>query len=212
MPEESPVIDPRREARERVGGRFDARVLEPSPPAIGEPPWFADDPVNDPSVPDLPVLAPVPMHGRIDVGRGRSSQPDLAPWCADRLARSPPLVDRPGTWTHYRTDTVLARARRTRRRAGALPVERQDRLAVHARRLRYAVLRRRRAGAGRGRFRLGGRPWSGESRSIRSPRARAAAGCHRDRTGAPIDVCTPTTPLEPGPRSSPSTPWPRVPG
>ena len=38
-------IDAWREAFERVGGRFDARVLEPSPPAVDEPPWFADDPV-----------------------------------------------------------------------------------------------------------------------------------------------------------------------
>ena len=28
------VVDPRREAQERVGGRFDVRVLEPSPPAV----------------------------------------------------------------------------------------------------------------------------------------------------------------------------------
>ena len=38
-------VDARKEAFDRVGGRFDARVLEPSPPAVTVPPWFADDPV-----------------------------------------------------------------------------------------------------------------------------------------------------------------------
>ena len=37
---------PRSEAEERLGGDYGARVLEPSPPAIDEEPWFADDPVN----------------------------------------------------------------------------------------------------------------------------------------------------------------------
>jgi hypothetical protein len=38
-------LDPRQEALERVGGEYDVRVLEPSPPPVTEPPWFADDPV-----------------------------------------------------------------------------------------------------------------------------------------------------------------------
>jgi hypothetical protein len=35
----------RREAEERLQGRYEARVLEPSPPAVAQAPWFADDPV-----------------------------------------------------------------------------------------------------------------------------------------------------------------------
>ncbi len=38
-------MDARREAFDRIGGRYDVRVLEPSPPASLEAPWFADDPV-----------------------------------------------------------------------------------------------------------------------------------------------------------------------
>src|SRR3569833_2527428 len=33
---------PRREAWEILGGEYDVRVLEPSPPAVDEPPWYAD--------------------------------------------------------------------------------------------------------------------------------------------------------------------------
>jgi hypothetical protein len=36
-------MNPRREAYERLGGRFEVRVLEPSPPAVSEAPWCADD-------------------------------------------------------------------------------------------------------------------------------------------------------------------------
>jgi len=79
------VVDPRTEARERVGGRFDARVLEPSPPPVAAPPWFADDPVNDGLEPGRPVVAPVRVAGVAstwdEVAR---DDPELASWCADR--------------------------------------------------------------------------------------------------------------------------------
>src|SRR5262245_51156411 len=39
------VRDPRGEAQEALGPILEARVLEPSPPAVDEPPWWADDPV-----------------------------------------------------------------------------------------------------------------------------------------------------------------------
>ncbi|MGH9278095.1 MAG: hypothetical protein ACRD12_08315, partial [Acidimicrobiales bacterium] len=38
-------MNPRAEAQARVGDAYEARVLEPSPPAVNEAPWFADDPV-----------------------------------------------------------------------------------------------------------------------------------------------------------------------
>jgi hypothetical protein len=37
--------NPQAEARIRIANRYDVRVLEPSPPAVNEGPWFADDPV-----------------------------------------------------------------------------------------------------------------------------------------------------------------------
>ncbi len=87
-------VDPRREARERVGHRFDVRVLEPSPPASATPPLFADDPVQDADGSESPVLAPAPVAGAAttwdDLAR---EEPELAPWCADRwLGAWRPLV------------------------------------------------------------------------------------------------------------------------
>jgi hypothetical protein len=119
--DEMAVVDPRAEAQARVGGRFDARVLEPSPPAVTEAPWFADDPVNDPSAPGLPVLAPVPIAGAAstwdDVVR---AEPELASWCANLwLAASRPLVlpgdlyalgDTRRSW-HVLAEHVVAAAR-----------------------------------------------------------------------------------------------------
>lgn len=49
--------DPRTEAQRLVAGRFDARVLEPSPPTVTAEPWFADDP-TDPAGAQLPVIGP----------------------------------------------------------------------------------------------------------------------------------------------------------
>ena len=58
------TIDPRREARERVAGRFEVRVLEPSPPADTDPAWFADDPVAvDRIPPGATALTPMPSTG-----------------------------------------------------------------------------------------------------------------------------------------------------
>ncbi|MGH9284704.1 MAG: hypothetical protein ACRD0M_03375, partial [Acidimicrobiales bacterium] len=63
----------RAEAQEVAGPGADARVLEPSPPAVKERPWFADDPtVGDGTG---AVIAPV-------AGRGRTWDE----WLADRPA------------------------------------------------------------------------------------------------------------------------------
>ncbi len=114
-------IDPRREASERVGDRFDVRVLEPSPPARDTAPWFADDPVAaEPRQTGLPLLTPVPGGDRTwdDLAR---EEPDLRDWCAERwLGAWRPL--RPVTdprafavtrasW-HTLAEQVLAPARR----------------------------------------------------------------------------------------------------
>jgi hypothetical protein len=51
--------DARREAQGVVGDELEARVLEPSPPAVSEGPWFADDPVAGGPATGRPVVAPV---------------------------------------------------------------------------------------------------------------------------------------------------------
>jgi hypothetical protein len=77
------VVDPRGEARHRLGARYDARVLEPSPPTVAEPPWFADDPVGHGLDGPLPVVAPVPGYDAMwdELARGDG---ELASWCASR--------------------------------------------------------------------------------------------------------------------------------
>jgi hypothetical protein len=82
---DAPVVDPRAEALARVADRFDVRVLEPSPPAVVSPPWFADDPVHTSSLPGRPVVAPVPLAGSATTWDDVvSTEPELAAWCADR--------------------------------------------------------------------------------------------------------------------------------
>ena len=89
-------MNPRAEADARLGGRYDARVLEPSPPAVTEPPWYADDPVGrgDPAG-DRPRVTPVGGDGRRweDL---LADEPELADWCAERwLAAHPRLAPPP---------------------------------------------------------------------------------------------------------------------
>jgi hypothetical protein len=73
--------DARNEAFERLGGRYDVRVLEPSPPAAVGPPWFADDPTarGDGSN----VVSPVSSGDLLwdDLARDDA---DLAVWCSER--------------------------------------------------------------------------------------------------------------------------------
>jgi hypothetical protein len=52
--------DARAEAQETVGDEFAVRVLEPSPPAVMDGEWFADDPVAAATAPGRPVVSPVP--------------------------------------------------------------------------------------------------------------------------------------------------------
>src|SRR3954449_7793727 len=76
--------DPRTEAFERLGGRYEVRVLEPSPPAVAEGPWFADDPAARGEVPaGRTLVSPVSSGDRTwdEVARDDG---DLAAWCADR--------------------------------------------------------------------------------------------------------------------------------
>jgi hypothetical protein len=114
-------VDARREAFERVGGRFDARVLEPSPPAVDAAPWFADDPVApEPRTPGLPLLGPV-SNADITWDEITRDEPDLSEWCAARwlgaCRRLGPLPDddvllATRTALHSVAEQVLAPVRR----------------------------------------------------------------------------------------------------
>ena len=84
MQSERPWAGSRAEAADVVGGRFDVRVLEPSPPAVQDGPWFADDPVAPGRRQDgLALLSPV-RNGDLTWDDLARAEPALAPWCADR--------------------------------------------------------------------------------------------------------------------------------
>lgn len=72
--------NPRAEAAARLGGGFDVRVLEPSPPAVSEPPHFADDPLDGGDV--LPVSRPGARTWE-DVCTDAEDD-GLTAWCRDR--------------------------------------------------------------------------------------------------------------------------------
>jgi hypothetical protein len=74
------VRDARREAAARVGGRLDVRVLEPSPPAVDDPPFFADDPL------DGGEIVPVDRTGARSWASlcDAEGDADLEAWCQER--------------------------------------------------------------------------------------------------------------------------------
>jgi hypothetical protein len=80
--------DPRGEARARLGDRYEVRVLEPSPPAVSDAPWFADDPPARGDVPDArKVVSPVATGDLVwqELADGDAA---LASWCAERWLAS----------------------------------------------------------------------------------------------------------------------------
>src|SRR5215510_16509525 len=101
------VIDPREEARTRLGGGFDVRVLEPSPPPVVDGPWFADDPVNAPLARDVQVVSAV-RGADVDVTWDdlTADSAMLATWCADRWL---------GAWRALGPITDVDALERTRR-------------------------------------------------------------------------------------------------
>jgi hypothetical protein len=83
-PMEPVTRDACREAEERLRGRYEARVLEPSPPAVTQPPWFADDPIALGEGPFArPVVSPVTGGDFLWDELARSDE-ELARWCACR--------------------------------------------------------------------------------------------------------------------------------
>ncbi len=74
----------RQEAFDRLDGRYEVRVLEPSPPAMEDEPWFADDPTARGDVPDgRELVSPVSTGDRLwdDLA---ADDAGLAAWCAER--------------------------------------------------------------------------------------------------------------------------------
>lgn len=80
--------DPRGEAQRILAGRFDARVLEPSPPAVTDD-WFADDP-SDPSGSAMPVVGPS-SAADLTWDRWLGDYPEQSEWAAKRWL---------GAWRH----------------------------------------------------------------------------------------------------------------
>jgi hypothetical protein len=106
--------NPRAEANERLGGQHDARVLEPSPPAVTEPPYFSDDPVAGGEI------VPVERSGTTswDAFCRQQGDGDLDSFCAARwLGRWSRLVELPSTFVatrealHAAAEHVLAPVR-----------------------------------------------------------------------------------------------------
>jgi hypothetical protein len=78
------MANARAEAEDILGGDYEARVLEPSPPAVTDKP-YCDDPVFPGEVPEgRRLVSPVSQHGDLSWDEIAEAQPDLAPWCAER--------------------------------------------------------------------------------------------------------------------------------
>jgi hypothetical protein len=71
------------EAQGVVGTGFAAGVLEPSPPAVLDGDWFADDPVAAEAPPGTPVVSPVP-GAELTWESWLRDRPEHAPWAAAR--------------------------------------------------------------------------------------------------------------------------------
>ncbi len=76
--------DPRAEAQAALEDGLLARVLEPSPPAVTDPAWFADDPVHDGGPPDARVVAPVRLGAARTWDEWLADHPERAGWAAER--------------------------------------------------------------------------------------------------------------------------------
>jgi hypothetical protein len=180
-------MNPRWEAWDLLGGEYDVRVLEPSPPAVTSPPWYADDPLAGPY--GARLVTPVRGLGRTwdDLARER---PELAGFCADRWL---------GAWRRL---APLPRDFATTRRTLHALAEHVVAAARHAANGKIGL-----------RFTRGGfgTPYFGADRQIRvedgrlvvdqaarSPRTLAeAAALAGVRLGMPADVYSPETPADP---------------
>jgi hypothetical protein len=113
------MANPRAEAEDKLGGDYEARVLEPSPPAVTEPP-YADDPVHPGEVPEgRELVSPVHNRGDLTWDEIAQQEPDLAPWCAERwlgawkrLEPLPPRFAETRVALHKIAEAVVSPARK----------------------------------------------------------------------------------------------------
>jgi hypothetical protein len=78
------MANPRAEAQDMLGGDYEARVLEPSPPAVTDAP-YTDDPVEPNEVPEgRELVSPVHNRGDLTWDEIAMEEPELGPWCAER--------------------------------------------------------------------------------------------------------------------------------
>jgi hypothetical protein len=118
-PVDHPAHDPAAEAAARVGaGRF-ATVLEPSPPAVTDGEFLADDPADLAGAPDDAITVTPTSAGDLDWVAIVEEEPDLAAWAAERwLAAFPTLPPVPDGYPaarrayHRLAYAVVAEARR----------------------------------------------------------------------------------------------------
>jgi hypothetical protein len=97
------VANPRAEAQQRIGSEYEARVLEPSPPALGDEPWFADDPVARGQVPAGRRLVSPVSGGDLLWDELAADDPELTGWCAERwLGAYRRLAPAPGSLVETR--------------------------------------------------------------------------------------------------------------
>ena len=112
----------RLEAQAIAGDAFVARVLEPSPsPAALVAPWFADDPVREPSSDGRPVVGPVNGPDvALTWDEWLADHPPHAAWASARwLGARPSVPVPPRTWSAAQRRAVHALA------AGVLSPARQ---------------------------------------------------------------------------------------
>ena len=113
------MANPRAEAEDKLGGDYEARVLEPSPPAVGAP-HFADDPVHPGEVPEgRRLVSPVRGRGDLTWDEVAAADSELGDWCAGRwLGAWKPLEALPGPFAdtrqalHKVAEGVVAPARK----------------------------------------------------------------------------------------------------
>jgi hypothetical protein len=77
-------MNARAEAEQRLGGAYEARVLEPSPPALDGEPWFADDPVARGVVPEGRLVVSPVGTGDLRWEELVADDAGLEEWCAER--------------------------------------------------------------------------------------------------------------------------------
>ncbi len=190
-------MNPKQEASARVGAVYDVRVLEPSPPPVNEPPWFADDPTaRGESVDGKPILSPV-TTGDVTWDALCRDDVSLESWCADRwlgawrpLPALPDLTALTNTrlaW-HALAEHVVAPARyaangkiglRFTRNGFGTPFFGVADEQVRVEGVNLLVTR------------------GGKDRWLMLATVGAAAKLAGIEPGAPADLYTPTTPLEP---------------